>query len=657
MKKLNVHSEQIKIAFIFVITLGIGVITFLLNNIVGLLNAILYFIQVFVGVIFGLWYLRVFISYLREFRKKDVKKQLGIPKGWAVFGLIAALLNFLFWFLLSSLLFNFPKIIFLVPSVFALVQIGHTFSTAKRRKARDWFLLLYNVFAFLYLLNWTLVDFGVDLPTFLGIFSHTINTSAMWWQILFLNTNAFFVPTFLFPPYMLNPRYYFAIPVEEYYLWQEEKKPIMEYEEKLTRPLSRKSYTTKGVRIQKKELPGERKPFFEERKKLKEYEAELEAIRKELGDKKEDEDTKYAEFVGSNDFPFQLRKVVNGLDRALRNVSIGIILVLVVVTPVVFAGTISITILEPKEQVSFHHKPGMVLAVSGSVFSTFNSEGNVSSNWSEQLDEEISLAKELAATHLRYDLPSNALQNNYTKAVLSQGFQRIKAEGLKLILNVEGQFSSTKEPLFSLLTNDSRYIALHFQPDYMIIFNELNGKVQSLTTELLTKEELFNALQNTSTLIKNISPPTKVVSTLLALRSGFELFQKLLTNSTLNIDVVGITYYPIFFNWRFNLLHQYGLLYNSTNTTKGFWLSETGVNSFNFGETAQERYLVNILSLGSTSSALNLSGICIATLFDNAGLTINNGVIRHLGLVYYNGKKKKAFEAVGFAFKKIQAII
>ncbi|MCF2143767.1 MAG: glycosyl hydrolase 53 family protein [Candidatus Heimdallarchaeota archaeon] len=656
MRRANLHAEETQIAIIFAITVVIGIIAFLLNNILGILNVLVYFIQVFFGLIFGLWYIRIFISYLREVRKKDVRKRLGIPKGWVIFGLIVTVFNFIFWFLLSSLLFNFPKMIFLVPSLLAFVQICHTFAKARRRKAKDWFILLYNIFALLYLLNWSLVDFGADLPSILGIFSHTINTNAMWWQILFVNTNAFFSPIFVFPPYMLNPRYYFALPVEEYYLYHKEKKPLFEFED-LTEPIIKRSYTKKGLRTKESFLPGDRKPFFEERKAQEEYAKELELIRKELQKTPVDEDTKYAEFVGSSDFPFQLRKFVNGLDKTLRSLSVGIILVLIILTPLSFAGVVSLNALPKYSQQPFTSKPGMILATTGSVFSTFDATGNISSNWSEKLDEEISLAKELSATHLRYDISSTALTNQYSKNAIIQGVQRIKSAGLRVIINIDAQFSSTKQALFDLFANTSREIASTLKPDYLIIFNEINGKLLSLTAEKIEKEELFNVLKNTSEIIKAESPTTKVMTTVLALKRGTELFQELLTNNSIAIDVVGVVFYPVLFNWRDNLLFNYGILYNSANTTKAFWVSEIGVSSFNFGESGQAKYLANILSLSSRSSVLNVSGICISSLIDNAGISIENGVIKHLGLVYYSGKKKHAFESVSFAFKKIRGLI
>ena len=206
-------SEWRKLFFILLGAIVLGGIMFLINNLSTIFNTMIFILQAIVGVVFGAWYVRLLFVYSKEVRKKEVEKKVGIPLGWAIFGIITLSINFIIWALLSSQAFNFPKILFLIPFALGLVQIFEIFAKANRRNKSDWLIIFYNVIAFIYLFIWTLIDFGVDFPGFLSIFAHTITSDMMWWQLIDVNTGAFFSPTFIFPPLLLNPRYFYAKPI------------------------------------------------------------------------------------------------------------------------------------------------------------------------------------------------------------------------------------------------------------------------------------------------------------------------------------------------------------------------------------------------------------------------------------------------------------
>ncbi|MGC9780770.1 MAG: hypothetical protein HZR80_16125 [Candidatus Heimdallarchaeota archaeon] len=632
---------------IFLGTILIAGLLFIINSISGILNILVFITQAIAGIIFALWYARIFLSYLVELREKEPEKKVGIPLGWAIFGIITCVINIIVWGFFSPLIFNFPKIYFLVPSALVMVEISYVFIKGNRRKARDWLIIVYNVFAFLYLFNWTLVDFGIDLPNILGIFSHTINSGVMWWQIVFVNTTAFFSPTFIFPIYMLNPRYYFAKPVKDYIKARAEIK-----KETLLDELKEGD-----KEADQSKLPGERTPFFEERRKLREQDEEIQAIEKELAKVSEEDDVKYAQHIGANDFPFYLRKFVSNFDSFLRIISLSIILVLIVVTPIVFVGNITMNAIPKHTKQTYDVRSNMVLAVQGNVFSTFDINGNLTSSWYNDLIKEIAWVKELHATHIRYDISSNALSNSATKGYLNFGLNKIQNSGLKLILSVAGDFVLTKRELLNTIYEDSIEIAKDFQPDYMIIFNEVNGELLSYVSEPVEIEEWFPAIINTTNVIKTQNPTTKVVTTILAIGDGIDALQKMLANSSLNLDAIGLIFYPVFFGWRLNKLLKYRDIYRAADTSLQFWISEIGMESFNFGEVAQAKFLSKIASMASNEDELNASGICITSLKDNLGYTINRGLTSHFGLVYYNERKKRAFEAISYAYGKILGII
>nr|NHJ84609.1 hypothetical protein [Asgard group archaeon] len=563
-RKINLSNEWFKLLWILLGTIVVGVILFFINNFTGLLNVFLYVLQSIIGIVFGIWYIRIMIAYIRELRPKYQESHVGVPKLWAIYGIISSLVNAVVWGFLSALIFNFPKIYFLIPTSLAMVEVFYVFIKGNRRKIRDWFIITFNCLSFLYLFIWTLIDFGVDLPNVLGVFAHTITSSSMWWQIIFVNTGAFFVPTFMFPIYMLNPRYYFAIPVTEYYALKEAAKG----EEKTAFLSEEEEYQQRYLTEQDDEehFIGDRKPFFEERMKAKERSEEIDAIQREMERSNLEDDLKYAQYVGSNDFAFQFRNILNRFDSFLRIISLSIVLILIVFTPVVFAGNISLNVIPNYQKQNYTPNPNMVLAIKGNIFSTYDAVGNITNDWQLELNKEIAWAKQLHATHIRYDITSIALGNSLTKTRLATGFQIIKNNGLKLIINVDATYIYTKKALINGIYNYSQYIAQSFEPDYMIIYNEINGKLTSYLSEQTTYQDWIPQIYNVSNMIKSISPNTKVVSTVLTVSDGLPVFEELLTNSTLNLDAVGVVFYPVYFGWRLNKLREFADLYGSVVT-------------------------------------------------------------------------------------------
>ncbi|NHK31430.1 MAG: hypothetical protein FK730_08770 [Asgard group archaeon] len=625
-----------------------------MNNLTGLINLLIVIIQATLGIVFGIWYFRIFLAYFREVRKKDEKKKVGVKLGWAIFGMFDSIISMFMWGVLSSLIFNVPKIIYLVPFALSIIQMSYVFHNANRRKARDWLLLLYNIVAFLYVLNWTLVDFGVDLPNILGVFSHTINSGTMWWQLIFVNTSAFFLPTFIFPPYHLNPRYYFAIPVEEYYKIKDEEEQRIGGDP--LKPTINDKKISDLVAEDEKQLPGERTAFFVERRKIEAQRKDVIAMQKEAA-KLAEEDTRFAEFVGLKDFAIHIRKFVRRLDSIISTISLSVILSLIIITPVVFAGNVTLNILPNYEKLNYTLKPGMVLAVKGNAFTYYDINGNISRTWVDDLNKEINLAKELHATHLRYDVNSRGLINSLTRSRLATGLQDVKDEGLKLILTLIPNQPQKMHDLLNTIYLNSSYIAQNYQPDYIIICNEINGELQSYSTTIIEDQQWLSPIANFSNRIKTLNPSTKVGTSVLAVNDGKDIFETLMINSTLNIDFVGINFFPVLFGWRSDILNEYSTIAKDASSTVDFWISEIGMESFNFGEDAQAKYLAHIASLSSSLDDYNADGLCIMSLIDNLGYSTEQGIVSHLGLVYYNGRKKKAFEALTYAFSKIQGII
>lgn len=664
---INIRSEWSKW---LLYTLGSIVLVgflFLINNFTGFFNLILFIIQVLLGIIFGVWYFRLLLIFIQEIRKKEPKKKIGLSLGWSIFGIVTTILNLIVWVFLSNLAFNLPKIIFFIPATFGMIEIGFIFWKANRRGNKDWLIIFYNIFAYLYLFVWTLVDFGVDLPSILGIFFHTITSSFMWWQIVTINTGAFFAPSFLFPIYLLNPRYYFAMPIEDYLAIRkadEEGIPLSQTEPSMDEVSEELFKDWEEQRIleeqeqdtSKQKLPGERKPFFEERTKEKEDAELIKEIKQEMKKLEEEErkekDEEYANFISVNDLGIQMQQIVRRFDSFLRGVGIFVIIILVLLCPLMIAGNISMNVLPSQQKASFSTKTNMKICFQGSTFSTVDVNGYFSNNWEEELEAEINWAKELHATHLRYDLKTRAIENNYSRGILETGIPRIQAEGLKLVINVAGGFSITQKEYFNKVYEDASYIAQNFQPDYMIIFDELNGQLLNNVQQPTELESWFPRFQNVSAKIRSLSPTTKIISSILSLGNGLDYFNAIL-KANLTHDAFGLSFFPVLFGWRINKLLPYAQAFHQANISQEFWLTAFGMETLNYGESAQAKFLMRMLSMASNSQELNVNGLCIYCLRDNAGFTLQKGLVSHLGIVYFNGKKKKAFDSVKFAVEEI----
>ncbi|MHA1124282.1 MAG: hypothetical protein ACTSO7_03840 [Candidatus Heimdallarchaeota archaeon] len=654
-------SEWRKIFFIFLGAILFGGLMFLVNNFTSIFNTLIFITQAILGAIFGIWYIRLFFVYLKELRKKDEEKKVGIPLGWSIYGIISVSINFVVWAFLSAQAFNFPKLLFLIPFALGLVQIFYVFIKANRRSKSDWLIIIFNVISFIYLFIWTLIDFGVDFPGVLGVLAHTVTSSMMWWQLIYVNTGAFFSPTFIFPPILLNPRYFFAQPIEDYI--KDKEKEIAEFEAQL----EEKSSEEKEISVDEKQeekspekptekiLPGDRVPFYVERKKQRDMTEELVAIRQKMLIDDVNDDQQYAHFIGVTDVGFNVRKWMLRLDSLMRIIGVGVILILIIITPVTFAGNISMNVLPAYDKQVYYSKPGMALAIEGSVFSTPSFEGYYTSDWYEKLIEELQWAKQIHATHIRYDIESSVLSRNESRAILSEGFQIVKDSGLELIISLLGEFSFTKEDYYNNIYEDASFVTNNYEPDYLLVYNEINGELFSNLGEGATFEELIVELSNVTNKVKTLDPGIQVATSVLAVSDGPSVFEMLL-NDSVPIDIVGIDFFPLFFGWRTKTLLNYANIYEQSGSSKDFWLTEFGMESLNYGEEAQAKFLAKILSMASDPSSLNADGVCIRSLIDNLGFTVERGITSHFGLRYFNGRKKIAFDGVKFGFGRILGI-
>jgi hypothetical protein len=186
------------------------------------------------------------------------------------------------------------------------------------------------------------------------------------------------------------------------------------------------------------------------------------------------------------------------------------------------------------------------------------------------------------------------------------------------------------------MRNDALELAT-FHPDYLIVIVEPlarhNGMILS---EPVSVEEWVSTINETALQVKMIDENIKVaVSIAAAEQEGLNLFRNL-QDSTL--DAVGIDVHPSHLDM-VDIIYEYA----QSHHTKELWVFEFGMETYNFGEETQARYMSYLPKIVSD---LHFSGVVQYDIMDNPQ--------SQLGLVYTNGEKKLGFYAYKNAIERIR---
>ena len=140
--------------------------------------------------------------------------------------------------------------------------------------------------------------------------------------------------------------------------------------------------------------------------------------------------------------------------------------------------------------------------------------------------------------------------------------------------------------------------------------------------------------------VKAASPSTRVLVEVADGPQGPELFEALLRASA-NVDAVGFDLYPGSAA-DLGTVDAYDALARA-HPGKEFWISEFGLESIQFGEEAQARFIAAIVSRATTR--WSVAGLCLWSLEDNTGVGMSPWLLTGLGVVSYAGRLKPGFLA------------
>ncbi len=274
-------------------------------------------------------------------------------------------------------------------------------------------------------------------------------------------------------------------------------------------------------------------------------------------------------------------------------------------------------------------------------------------NWHELVDREIALAKELRMDYIRYDLKTELLSDNASIAALGEAVGSIRAAGLDVILNPFGMERwSTSHPTFEelnrTLAQDSLLLAQRFHPAYIFPFFEPNGQVEINLGHGMPTAAWVGAVASVARGIKAVSPITRILIEVAGGPQGLELFAALMATPA-PLDAVGFDLYPGSLS-DLDSIAAYAALARA-NPARGFWISEFGLESIQFGEVAQSHFVSDLVLRGRTQ--WNVTGFCVWALEDNAGLGMDKALVSGLGITALDGRRKPAF----FAYRDVIAAV
>ncbi|MBU7017180.1 MAG: hypothetical protein HXS44_06690 [Theionarchaea archaeon] len=272
---------------------------------------------------------------------------------------------------------------------------------------------------------------------------------------------------------------------------------------------------------------------------------------------------------------------------------------------------------------------------------SFANEAKNLGDWEELLLKELQIADELRIDYLDFYVDRSYLEDSLKNQRLREGLTRIREEGFGIILACMGSpdwlFNPPSLEVHNRVLQEDALKLAQFHPDYLIIVVEPLARHNGMMLkEPMPIETWVLMINETASKVKMLDENIKVAATIAAAEEeGLALFLKL-QNS--NLDAVGIDVHPFHADM---IDIVYG--YHHSVHTKELWVFEFGMETYNFGEETQARYMSY---LPKVASDLNLSGVVQYDIMDNPQ--------SQLGLVYPNGERKLGFYSYKNAIEKVR---
>lgn len=268
---------------------------------------------------------------------------------------------------------------------------------------------------------------------------------------------------------------------------------------------------------------------------------------------------------------------------------------------------------------------------------SFANEAETMEDWEELLLQEIAIAKELDLDYMEFYVDKSYIDEMNQQ--LGEGLNRVREEGFGIILGCMGSPDWLFNPVpleehNNTMRNDALALAA-FHPDYLIVIVEPIARHNSMLLQNpLSVEEWVSLINGIALQVRAIDEHVKVAVALAATEEGLTLFEALQTS---HIDAVGIDVHP-FHKDMVDIMYVY-----AHKAQKELWVFEFGMETYNFGEETQAKYMGYLPKIASD---LHFSGVVQYDIMDNP--------YSQLGLVYTTGEKKLGFYAYKNAIERIR---
>ena len=272
---------------------------------------------------------------------------------------------------------------------------------------------------------------------------------------------------------------------------------------------------------------------------------------------------------------------------------------------------------------------------------SFANEAEKMGNWEDLFLKELQIAKELHLDYLDFYVDRSYLEDSSKTQRLREGLTRTREEGFGIILACMGSpdwlFNPPSLEVHNQVMQEDALNLAQLHPDYLILvvepFARHNGM---MLEEPVSVEDWVTTINETASQVKMLDEHINVAVTIAAAeKEGLSLFQRLQRS---NLDAVGIDVHP-FHKDMINIMYEYAQCLHD----KELWVFEFGMETYNFGEETQARYMCY---LPKVASDLHFSGVVQYDIMDNPQ--------SQLGLVYTNKERKLGFYAYRNAIERVR---
>jgi len=181
----------------------------------------------------------------------------------------------------------------------------------------------------------------------------------------------------------------------------------------------------------------------------------------------------------------------------------------------------------------------------------------------DESKKQVDLAKELGVDFVRFDIRNEALGSSDEMAKLDTIIAYARSQNLKVYIGVYGMETwynwanmgnypyggsgkASWDDFKDMYTNQARYLADRYKPDYMMIVPECPFNIGNQVDSVRTIDEWVEYAKEVADTVKNVSPDTKIILNQIVRENGgphgsseYEFTEAIIKDGSKLIDIIG----------------------------------------------------------------------------------------------------------------------